>query len=158
MSTVLTRRPLTVTLRRCPAAEEPCPAASKRVQPAATTPVAPATAFRNPLRWGMALSFWSVWSVADGLFFGLGFVLQEIVEVDVIFADHLHDVPLGMRSKRDLSTPGLSISLRVLDRDVVRHRILIHSPDAFHQMKLRAVRMAGAIQPCFIVEPDGIDH
>src|ERR1700678_1026640 len=98
------------------------------------------------------------WRSVGGLFLRIGFVLEELVEIDVIFTDHFREVPGGSQLERDLATPGLGVRFWVLNSQVVLQRLVVHSPDALHQMQIGAVRMARAIQPRFVVEPDGVDN
>src|SRR5579863_911580 len=57
---------------------------------------------------------------ATELLLGFGFVLYEIVEVDVVFTDHLGDVPGRPQLEGDLPSPRLGVRNGILDGDVIR--------------------------------------
>ena len=53
--------------------------------------------------------------------------LLQIVERNVVLADHLHEFPVGLQLKNPLAFPGMRVSLRIVDRDVHHQRIVLRA-------------------------------
>src|SRR5579864_8175038 len=72
------------------------------------------------------------------------FVLQELLEVDVVEAHQLGDVPVRPGREQELSAPRLGIRLGILDRDIDLQSLRIGAPDALHNVQVFAMRMTRA--------------
>ena len=86
------------------------------------------------------------------------FVLNELIEVYVVFADHFRNVPIGPQPVQQAAAPGLGVSLGILDGDVNLQRLGIHPAHALHHVEIFAVRVTCPIDPGFIVKADRIHY
>src|SRR4029077_13461563 len=60
--------------------------------------------------------------------------------------------------KSEPSPPGLGIRFRIFEGEVDLHGSGVNAPHALHHVQLIAVRMACAVDPAFVVDPDGVDN
>src|SRR5581483_648731 len=97
------------------------------------------------------------WETAR-LFLRFCFVLQKLIEIEVVFANHFRDIPGGMELEGERSTPGFGIGFGILDGQIVLQGVVIHAPDALGQMQIRTVGMPAAIEPGLVVKADGVHH
>src|SRR5690242_3148324 len=79
---------------------------------------------------------------ADLLFFPL---VLEVVEGDVVLADHLREVPVGLHFQLAEAVPGFAVSLRIIDGDVDPQLVLCRARDALDDVQLVGVRKPGAV-------------
>src|SRR5882762_5300698 len=56
-----------------------------------------------------------------------------------------------------LSCPGLFVSFRIVDRELVLQGILVQAPDALHKVESIAVRMTVPVDPIFVIESDSVN-
>src|SRR5437879_7248443 len=63
-----------------------------------------------------------------------------------------------MKQHVPASCPRLGIRSRVVDRSFVMHDLIIHAMPAFSNMELFGFRMAGRVNPTYVILPRDIDH
>src|ERR1700722_7609583 len=71
-----------------------------------------------------------------------------------------HALPIQTQVRPQLEAglyrPGLAVRLWILNRNVVAQRFMIDAPHPLDDVQRVAVRMAGAVEPGFIVKSDGV--
>jgi hypothetical protein len=83
--------------------------------------------------------------------------LFQVIEGDVVFADHFCEFPARLEFVNSLASPGFQIRFRVVDRDVYDQGIEFGARDALDYVQLRGIRQASAILPGLVIKSDRID-
>src|SRR5262249_47899435 len=98
------------------------------------------------------------WAAYIKLLWRLLFVLQIFVVGDIVFADHLGEVPVRLQLERELRIERPCICGRVFDREVDRQCVRVNTAEAFHKMQVLAVWVTSSIEPRFVIETDRVGN
>src|SRR3981081_986310 len=79
----------------------------------------------------------------------LAFDCQETL---LILAELFSQSPSRLQHEIQAHCPRPGIRLRVLDRDVIPHMIMIHAPDSLDNMQSVAMRVTHAVEPGLVIE------
>src|SRR5207302_11299136 len=82
------------------------------------------------------------------------FVLEEVERI--VFADELHDVPIGLQNVFLLWVQGHRVRLGVIERDVDQQRIVVYTMNALDEVKSVGMRLAAVTKPGLIVKTRGV--
>src|SRR5579862_789142 len=95
-------------------------------------------------------------NIARSLLAGFRFLFHA-EEVVVVLAYFFPDVPARLQIVIEVCSPGLRISLGIVDRNINGQGVMADATDALCEVQILAVRMAHLIEPGLIVETNGID-